>query len=179
MAKVLKPDTTGLWSRLRNDHVAGNRLPEVASHSSSIPNGASPFFQFSSSAEWISLDSTNGRCYKDQCWRGVSWSIGVFFFIGIVAQNSSGECIWWCRKKLVGRLRPVEGEALAIFHGISVACDKCWAKVKIESDYLQAITCLTNSVRSSTYGAIIDSCSEFRQFLSNFLFTLFVDQATC
>lgn len=102
-----------------------------------------------------------------------------FFFIGIVAQNSSGECIWWCRKKLVGRLRPVEGEALAIFHGISVACDKCWAKVKIESDYLQAITCLTNSVRSSTYGAIIDSCSEFRQFLSNFLFTLFVDQATC
>lgn len=56
------------------------------------------------SAEWISLDSTNGRCYKDQCWSGVSWSIGVFFWIGIVAQNSSGECIWWCRKKLFGTL---------------------------------------------------------------------------
>lgn len=43
------------------------------------------------------------------------------FWIGLIAGNGVGECLWWSRKKMVGKPRPVDGEALAIVHGIYLA----------------------------------------------------------
>lgn len=49
-------------------------------------------------------------------------------WVGMVAHNNSGDCIWWNRKKFVGRLKSVDGEALAIHHDISIAREKGWMK---------------------------------------------------
>lgn len=68
----------------------------------------------------------------------------------------------------MGRPRVVEGEALAIFHGLSVAPERGWPKVVLEFDCLQVVKQLSSGSSSFTsYGAIVASCLDlFPSFIS-------------
>lgn len=83
------------------------------------------------------------------------------FWVSMVARDNNGTCVWWSRKKIVGRPRAVEGEALAVLHGLSVARDHGWMKVILESDCLQVVKQMSSLSSSfSSFGAIVDSCAE-------------------
>lgn len=47
--------------------------------------------------------------------RGECW-------IAMIAMNNTGECVWWSQRRIAGKLWPVDGEALAIQHGLGVVC---------------------------------------------------------
>lgn len=80
-------------------------------------------------------------------------------WVGMVAHNNSGDCIWWNRKKFVGRLKSVDGEALAIhLHCSRERLDE----VKIGSDCLAVINSLSStSSLFCSFGAIVESCLAF------------------
>lgn len=67
------------------------------------------------------------------------------FFVGMVARDSSGACIWWCRKDISSRPPPSDGEAIAIFHGIKAAVSRIWSRVIIETDCLPVYRYLIDS----------------------------------
>lgn len=104
-------------------------------------------------------------------------------WVSMVDDDSLGSCLWWSWKNIVGRPRPVDGEALAIHHGLSVARDRGWTRILVESDCLQLVLVLSKGSSSFTsFGAIVDAFALafiFRFFSSLFRFSLFVARATC
>lgn len=67
-----------------------------------------------------------------------SWS-------SMIARDSTGRCVWWGKKMIVGRPKPVDGEALAMLNGLQVAVDHGWRNVILETDRLQLINCLSRN----------------------------------
>lgn len=53
------------------------------------------------------------------------------FRIGLVAGDSAGQVLWWRVKQITGRPNPVDGEAMAVYHGVFLAKDKSWPRVII------------------------------------------------
>lgn len=92
-------------------------------------------------------------------------------WVSMVARDSNGECAWWSRKQIVGRLVAVDGEALAVLHGLSVAQVHGWTKVVLESDCLQVVKSLASGSSSfASFGAILDSCYVFFPFFQSLSF---------
>lgn len=53
----------------------------------------------------------------------------------------------------------VDDEVLAVLHAMQVVADHGWNKVIMESDCLQLISMLSESIRSlASFGAILNSC---------------------
>lgn len=71
---------------------------------------------------------------------GVDW-----YRASMVAQNEKGECVWWCRREVVGRPSPMVGEAMAVLHGVNKAKEKRWRDVIVETDCLPIYHALTSS----------------------------------
>lgn len=58
----------------------------------------------------------------------------------------------------IGCPNPVDGEALAVYHGLLKASTKGWMSIIMESDNLQVINILSHGASSlASYGAILDS----------------------
>lgn len=88
-----------------------------------------------------------------------------------MTRDISGDCIWWCSKKLLGRPCPSTDEAGAILHTLVVAQMNGWPNIVIESDCLQIINILSNeSPFSAPYGVTLKSCPSFCVFYSELLF---------
>lgn len=85
-----------------------------------------------------------------------------------MARDCTGACVWWSKRKVVGRPKPVDGESIAILHGMKEAVRHGWRNVIFESDCLQLISCLSNSIRTLTsHGVFLDACYELRSFFLN------------
>lgn len=83
-------------------------------------------------------------------------------WVAMVARNDAGDCLWWSKKMIVGRPSPVDGEALAILHGLTVARAHGWTNVVMESDCLQLVNVLSSQSGSmASFGAIVDACLGF------------------
>lgn len=90
----------------------------------------------------------------------------------MVARDCTGKCIWWSKKRIVGRPKPANGEAMAILLGLQAAISRGWRKVIMESDCLQIITCLSNLSSSlASFGALIDACLELRVYFQTISFS--------
>lgn len=91
--------------------------------------------------------------------------------ICMVARDCSGKCIWWSKRHVVGRPKPVDGEARAILHGMKEVARLGWRNIIIESDCLQLISCLANSIRTlASYGALLDACFDLCSSFLNDMF---------
>lgn len=81
------------------------------------------------------------------------------FWMDLVARDSSGDCLWWFRRCIASRPTPVDGEALSAYHGFSLARDRGWRTVIIESDCLQLVNALSIGEPSlASFGAVAESC---------------------
>lgn len=81
---------------------------------------------------------------------------------------------------IVGRPPPVDGEVLAILHGISVSRAKDWSKLIIESDNSQVIHALTQGVPTlASFGAIVDDCLAFKSFFRHIFFLVYSSIGQC
>lgn len=84
-----------------------------------------------------------------------------FFRIGLVARDSTGKVVWWRVKHIKGRPTPMDGEALAVYHGVLLARDMAWTHVVVETDCYQVFHYLSSSLFSRSFisfGALIDAC---------------------
>lgn len=63
--------------------------------------------------------------------------------MSMVTRDSMGVCVWWSKKRIVGRPSPADGDALAILHGMQIAKEHSWKNVVLESDCLQFVNCLS------------------------------------
>lgn len=83
-----------------------------------------------------------------------------------MTRDISGDCIWWCSKKLLGRPCPSTDEAGAILHTLVVAQMNGSPNIMIESDCLQIINILSNeSPFSAPSGVNLEVLSFFLCFL--------------
>lgn len=94
------------------------------------------------------------------------------FSMSMVARDSSGSCVWWQRKVMVGRPSPTDAEATALLRGIQVALAKRWSCVIFETDCLPIYQYLVKG-RSTlvSYGATLDSCFELCLKFSSYSFS--------
>lgn len=96
----------------------------------------------------------------------------AFFRIGLVARDSSGGCVWWVSKQFSRRPAPVDGEAMAVLHGILLARDKQWSHVVIAKDCLQVFRSLSHdSSSSSSFGAFVEASLDSRHFFHSLSFS--------
>lgn len=94
-------------------------------------------------------------------------------WVSMVARNSMGSCVWWSKKKIIGRPSLADGEALAILLGMQIAKEHGWKNVVMESDCLQIVSYLSRASRSlASFGAILDSdsCYELYHFFESISF---------
>lgn len=92
-----------------------------------------------------------------------------FFRVGLVARNSEGQVEWWRVKTITGRPSPLDGEALAVYHGVLLARDIAWNQVIVETDCLQvflSLSCSSSSRSFISFGALLDACLADRVFFS-------------
>lgn len=91
--------------------------------------------------------------------------------VSMVARSNSGECVWWSKKRIIGRPLPVDGEALAFLHGLQIAINHGWRSVIMESDCLQLVNSLSRATSSlASFGAILESCVELFPLFQNISF---------
>lgn len=65
----------------------------------------------------------------------------------------------------------MDGEALAILHGLSVARERGWSKIMVESDCLKIVQHLNSGSSSlASFGAIIDSCLAYFPYFQSLSF---------
>lgn len=97
-----------------------------------------------------------------------------FIQIGMVARDSNGRVVWWLVKKVAGRPAPMDGEAMAVYHGVLLARNKDWSRVIVETDCLHVFRSISLSSSSHSFlsfGALIDSCLAFRRFFQSLSFS--------
>lgn len=97
-----------------------------------------------------------------------------FFRVGLVARDSDGTVIWWKIIQFPGRPSPLDGEALAVYHGSILAKDKGWPQVIVETDCFPVFHAFSSAVlnRSLTsFGALIDACLVARSCFRSLLFS--------
>lgn len=92
-------------------------------------------------------------------------------WISMVVRDSSGSCVWWSKKRIIGRPKPVDGEAQAILHGLNIAVVHGWRNIVVESDCKQLISCRSRPSRSlASFRAIVDACPELSSFFHSICF---------
>lgn len=97
-----------------------------------------------------------------------------FFRIGLIARDSDGNVVWWQVKKMDGRPTPVDGEAMAVLHGVLLTRNKDWRQVVIETDSLQVFRSFSlpsNSRSLLSFGALIDDCLARRSSFQSLSFS--------
>lgn len=96
-----------------------------------------------------------------------------FYRISLVARDSQGECLWWTRTELVGRLHPTDAEALAVLQGVKFAAARAWRRVIVETDCLPVFRYLQDqSCSLASYGGVLDSCLDLCSDFQSFVFFL-------
>ncbi|XP_012857529.1 PREDICTED: uncharacterized protein LOC105976816 [Erythranthe guttata] len=96
-----------------------------------------------------------------------------YYNISLVARDCTGRCIWWKVRKLMGRVRPSDGEARAVLQALITSRNRQWQSIIVEGDCLQIMEALRNKAHSlRSYGAILEECFIEARFFSfcNFSF---------
>lgn len=92
-------------------------------------------------------------------------------WVNKVAHKNNSECLCWSIKRVVGRPRSVEVEALAILDGLSIARDKGWQHMLLESDCSQIVQALSRGGRTlESFGAVIDDCLMLKSYFQHISF---------